>query len=155
MLVLGEVAADSEDGRRRIRGAIADGSGLEKLRAIVGAQGGDPASVDARDRLPTARHEAVLEAPRAGVLAAMDVEAIGRSAMLLGAGRARTDDVIDLAVGYELEVRLGDRIEAGQPLVRVAYNDEARWASARAVLGAAFQLGDAAVEPSPLIRERA
>lgn len=154
MLVLGKVAESIDDGKTRIVRAIKDGRGLERMRRIVAAQGGDPAALDDRARMPVAARSGEVLCARAGIISACDVEAVGRAAMLLGAGRSRSDDVIDLAVGFELEVRLGDRVEAGQPLAKVAYNDADRYASASAALLDAFTIGDKVPAAVPLIRER-
>jgi thymidine phosphorylase len=101
-----------------------------------------------------AAHDGVVLSARAGIVTACDVEAVGRAGMILGAGRARSDDVIDLAVGFELEVRPGDRVEVGQPLARAAYNDAARFEAASRALVDAFTLGDKAPAAIPLVRER-
>src|SRR5262249_41953705 len=42
MLLLGSVATDRSDAERRVRDAIASGAGLDRLRQIIEAQGGDP-----------------------------------------------------------------------------------------------------------------
>ena len=44
--------------------------------------------------------------------------------MLLGAGRARVDSTIDPAVGVILHKKVGDRVEAGEPLCTLLVNDE-------------------------------
>jgi pyrimidine-nucleoside phosphorylase len=154
MLVLGKVAESLDDGRTRILRAIRDGRGLERMRRIVVAQGGDPRALDDRSVMPVAAHDGVVLSARAGIVTACDVEAVGRAGMILGAGRARSDDVIDLAVGFELEVRPGDRVEVGQPLARAAYNDAARFEAASRALVDAFTLGDKAPAAIPLVRER-
>lgn len=142
MLRLGGAADSDEQGADRIRRAIGDGSGLEKLRAIVAAQGGDPASLDRRDALPVATHEATVLAGEAGCVTALDVEGIGTAGMLLGAGRSRQDDVVDLAVELEVLVKVGDRVEAGQPWVRARYNEPGRWANAQQKLERCLRVGD-------------
>jgi pyrimidine-nucleoside phosphorylase len=154
MLLLGQVTRSIDDARTRIQKAIADGSGMEKLARCVEAQGGDPRALESRERLPTAKAETEILSPVSGVITALDVEAIGRAGMILGAGRATSSDPIDLAVGLEMHVRRGDSLAVGQPIARVAYNDEARLAAATPVLLGAVLLGDRAPEPSPLIRER-
>lgn len=154
MLALGQVVDDVAGGRDRMRAAIADGSGLEKLRACVAAQGGDPASLDARDRLPTAAHRTDVGAAGEGYVVRIDTEAVGRAGSLLGAGRAKSDDTIDPAVGFEVHARLGDRLTAGQALATVDYNDEGRLAAAQDVLRGAFTLADAPPEIPPLVLER-
>ena len=60
-----------------------------------------------------------------------DALAIGRAAVRLGAGRSNKEDDVDPAVGFEIMAKVGDRVEAGDPLARVGWNDEARLGSAR------------------------
>ena len=154
MLVLGKVADNLEDGRTRMVRAIKDGRGLEKFRRVVEAQGGDPAALDARENLPMARHQHTVTAPQAGVIVGFDTEAIGRAGMVLGAGRAKTSDAIDPAVGLSMQVRLGDRLEVGQPIAVIDYNDPALLERAQPILLSAGKLGESAPSPLPLVRER-
>ena len=130
--------------------AIADGSALRKFREIVAAQGGDVAAIDDPTRLPTAAHTTPLGADRAGYIAAIDTRAVGIAAGHLGAGRATKDDVIDPAVGLEICVRLGDRVEGGQPLVRMHHNERGLDA-ATGLLRAAYTIGDEVVRAGPLV----
>ena len=51
---------------------------------------------------------------------------IGHATMLLGAGRARVDSPIDPAVGVILHKKVGDPVEAGEPLCTLLVNDESR-----------------------------
>lgn len=154
MLVLGNVAESLDDGRTRIRRAIRDGRGLERLRKIIEGQGGDPRAVEDRAIMPRAQHSFVLRSDREGVVTQLDVEAIGRAGMILGAGRARASDAIDLAVGFEVLVRPGDVLASGQPLVNVAYNDASKLEGMLPTLKGAIIVGERAPTPLPLIRER-
>jgi pyrimidine-nucleoside phosphorylase len=154
MLVLGKVACDLEAGRAQLRGAIADGSGFAKLQACVARQGGDPASVTRREGLPMAPHRAEATFAAGGFVAAIDTEAVGRAGMLLGAGRARSSDTIDPAVGFEFLPRLGAKVEPGQPLAVVDYRDPATFGVAQDVLRGAVTLSDAAPQVPTLILER-
>jgi pyrimidine-nucleoside phosphorylase/thymidine phosphorylase len=155
MLVLGRVAESLEDGKTRIRRAIKDGRGLERFRRLVEAQGGDPSSLDDRQKLPKAAHSEPVSLDRAGWISGFDVEAIGRAAMILGAGRARTQDAIDFGVGLEMKARLGDRLELGQPFARLDWNDRTKAEAAVPILRAAVKLSDEKpASTPPLIRER-
>ena len=148
MLALAGVVPDAADGHARIARALDDGSALEKLRAIVQAQGGDPAVCDRPlEVLPQARRKVDIVAPRAGVIAGIAAEDVGMAALVLGAGRRTKDDAIDPAVGFELACRVGDRVDAGQPLAVMHANHDdgdARVAEARARLLAAITIADAA-----------
>ncbi|MEK7863443.1 MAG: thymidine phosphorylase, partial [Chloroflexota bacterium] len=89
MLVLGRRARDRTSARRRAMAALADGSGLAKLRALVGAQGGDVRMVDDPDRLPRAPQIETLRAVRTGFVAGIAADEIGSASVRIGAGRER------------------------------------------------------------------
>ncbi len=148
------VEADGDAARRRLRGALADGSALERFRAMVEAQGGDPSVVDAPDRLPAAPVRAPIAARAAGTVEAVDAERVGRACLLLGAGRRRTEDPVDLAVGLTDLVKVGDPVEQGGVLAVVHARDEAGLAAATSALDGAFAIGAGPVARPPLVLER-
>jgi pyrimidine-nucleoside phosphorylase len=133
--------------------ALKSGAGLEKFKAIIEAQGGDPRIVDEPDRLPSAAHTEDLCAARDGWLSRIDTTAVGVAAVELGAGRARKEDAIDPGVGLRVHARLGDKISAGQPLLTLHHNGRGV-AEARARLTAAYEIGDAPTAPGPLVIDR-
>jgi pyrimidine-nucleoside phosphorylase len=154
MLVLGKVASGVHEARAMLRRAVEDGAGLAKWRQIIERQGGDPRVVDDESLLPGAKGEAVLEAAAGGHLCTVDTEAVGRAAVELGAGRLRKEDAIDPAVGFTLLKRVGDRVEKGEPLVRIHFNREDKVEPVKARLTASLKLGHVAPEARPLILER-
>jgi len=150
MLVLGGVARDPADGRARIERALGDGSALEVFRKLVAAQGGDPRVCDSPGSvLPRARHRDELALPP-GRITAIDSEALGIAAVLLGAGRRTTDDVIDPAAGLVVDAYLGEVIEAGgPPSVMIQHSlasGDGRLAEARAMIERAFVITETTVE---------
>ena len=155
MLLLARLAPDLAAARRAIEAAIADGRGLAKWRQIVTAQGGDPRTVDEPARLPQAASRIEVAAPSAGVVEAVDGEALGLTAMALGAGRSRVEDRVDPAVGLVLRKKVGDRVERGEPLLTVHRNagGEAQAGVTARVLGA-YRIGPGPAAPPPLILER-
>lgn len=153
MLVLaGE--RDRTAARSRIDDALASGRAMETMLALVERQGGDPRVIDDPSLLPQAEHEFVLEAERAGTVARCDALAIGEAGVRLGAGRATKEDAIDPAVGFEVEAKAGDRVEVGQPLMRVRYNDRSRLDHAMVALQGAWEVSDEAPERHELIMGR-
>jgi thymidine phosphorylase len=83
----------------------------------------------------------------------MDAREIGLAANALGAGRARVGDAVDPAVGFVVLAKLGDRVEAGQPLANVhARTDDAAAAAARR-FRAAVKIADRAAPRRPLVLE--
>jgi len=154
MLVLAGLVADLHAGRARVRQAISDGSGLAKFAEIVAAQGGDAEAVRDPSRLPRAKAQSEVRARNAGVVQAIQCEEVGLAGVELGAGRRKTDDQLDYAVGFTLLKKVGERVEAGEPLVRVHHNGQAALASVEARLERAYQLGEGQPAKRPLIVER-
>jgi thymidine phosphorylase len=146
-------AADPEAGRRDAQRALEHGDGLERFRQFVAAQGGDPRVADDLSLLPQAPVAAEVRAPEHGWLEAVDAEAVGRVAAALGAGRERKDDDIDPAVAVELSAKLGDRVEAGQPIARILARNEEAARSATEGLLAALRWSDQPTKAPPLVHE--
>ncbi len=156
MLVVGEVAAAPDEARARVVEAIHDGRGLRKLREIVDAQGGDARVVDDPDRLPRASRVVDVPAPATGVVEAIDAEAVGLAAMGLGAGRSRIEDAVDPAAGVEVLRKVGDRVEAGEPVARMHVGARPLESpeSTAARLRDALRIGSGPAAPGPLVRGR-
>ena len=96
--------------------ALADGRALDRYRAMIAAQGGDP---DAE--LPRAAVSAVVTAPETGWLRRLDARAVGVAAWRLGAGRARKEDPVSAAAGVLCLAKPGERVEAGAAGARTAH----------------------------------
>jgi pyrimidine-nucleoside phosphorylase len=153
MLVLSGRAGDGDAAERQVRTALERGDGLEKFRAIIAAQGGDPRVIDDYARLPHARHQEPWRAPRAGVVTRLDAELVGRAAVALGAGRDRVDARVDHAVGIDIAAPVGTGVAAGDPVLVLSVNDTARLPSARALVDSAIDIGDEAHAPEALMLE--
>jgi len=116
MLMLADVARDLDEGRSKLVYAVQSGAALEKFRAWVEAQGGDPSVADDLSLLPHAAFTREVVAHEAGWVGHYDAECVGRSAMAMGAGRAHLDDAVDPAAGLVLHAKVGNRVEQGSSL---------------------------------------
>ena len=115
-----------EDAREELAGHWSDGGALERLRAMIAAQGGDAAVCDDPGAvLPSAPVRRLVPAGRGGVVRAVPARPVGELAASLGAGRARKGDPVDPAVGLELAVAVGQAVQPGQPLGVVHARDVA------------------------------
>jgi pyrimidine-nucleoside phosphorylase len=154
MLVLGEKAPNVEAARAELEKVIASGAAEAKLKELVVAQGGDAAAIEDLSRLPRAQHTVAVLAERSGFVTRIDSEAIGLAAMALGAGRERTTDAIDPAVGFFLDRKVGEAVKASEPLVTVHYNDDTCLEEVKRRVLAAYSVGDAAPLARPIVVER-
>src|SRR3954447_10726161 len=147
LLVLAKRESTKEAARKRLDRAIESGAGLEKFREMVAAQGGNldaPRPVAPAQEVTTSRSVDVT---------AYDTEQIGRVIIELGGGRKQLGDKLDLSVGLEMLVRLGNHVESGQPLVRLYAKPDAA-NRVRSDLLAAITISDNRIDPPPLIVER-
>jgi len=150
MLVLAGKAVDLRIAKERVSAALADGSALQRFRALVIAQGGDPAYVDEPERLPKASLIREVASPQSGFLEQIDAREIGLAAAGLGAGRSKKGDRIDHAVGVLVHHKVGDRSEAGEALFTVHANDPGKLEEATARVSAAHRWSSAPIARLPL-----
>jgi pyrimidine-nucleoside phosphorylase len=153
VLVLGQRAKDLVEGRAMAEKSIADGSALEKLRVLVQAQGGDVSYVDDMSKYARAKYVEVVKAPRSGFISQVHARIVGEASVALGAGRAQKGDPIDHAVGFLIHKKVGDKVEAGEPLFEIHANDEEKLVEARASVLSAYGFSDEFVPPFPLFYE--
>jgi pyrimidine-nucleoside phosphorylase len=157
MLHLGGKAPAPEAGAVLSAQLLADGSAYQRFLEMVELQSDDcPAAVAALAN-PSGFHKPtatrVLAAERTGYLAAMDCTKIGWAVQRLGAGRTRPGEPVSAHAGIEMHAKLGDRIEAGQPLVTLFSEDAALLDEPEQMLRETLQLLAEPPTPIPLIRE--
>ena len=132
------------------RKALEGGAALEKFRAFLEAQGGDPRAVEDFSLLPLAE-EHPLRAEREGVVQEVDAYKVGLAVLALGGGRKRKGEPIDHGVGVYLLKKPGDRVERGEALALV-YHRRRGLEEALGHLREAYALGEEA-HPAPLVLE--
>jgi pyrimidine-nucleoside phosphorylase len=154
MLLLAERVQSVDEGETVLARAIADGRGLERFRALVVAQKGDPRFLDAPESLPTAAETTDVQAASAGSLSAIDTEAVGLAAVVLGAGRRVSSDRIDASVGFTMLRAVGDRVDRGESLLRIHHRRGQDVAEVVGRLERAFHLSEAATARAPLFLKR-
>ena len=153
MLVLGKVARDADDGRVRAREAVSSGRALEVLRKLIEAQHGNPRVIEDPSLFARAPIVRAIPAPRAGFVVDVDPLTLGLCGVELGAGRTRTDQAVDPAVGLVLRAIKGDEVAAGAPLVEVHARDEATFSRVATRVAGAFRIDDATATRGPLVLE--
>jgi len=119
MLRMTGLAADEAAARGMIEEALASGAALERFRANVEAQGGDPRVVDDFSLLPAAPVKREIAAPADGWLGGLPARGVGYALVEIGGGRRAKGAPIDHAVGFELLRRPGEEVAAGDPWCRV------------------------------------
>jgi len=136
---------------------LRDGSAMDTWRAMIAAQGGDPAAP-----LPVARETHVVPAPATGVLTRLDALAVGVAAWRLGAGRARKEDPVQAGAGVQLHAKPGEQVVEGRPLLTLHTDEPERFDRAVAALEGAIEVAavdraadrGASYTPTPIVLDR-
>ena len=147
LLLLSEVATSLRAATEQLQQTVASGAAMEKFREMVAAQGGN---LDT-PRLVAPAHLVLAE--QAGVVQSIETQQLGRAVIEMGGGRRQQGDRLDLSVGLKMLVRLGDRVERGEPLVQI-FAPADKVVSAENLVRSAITLGDSSVEPPRLITQR-
>ena len=145
-------APDVQTGIRMLEAKIVSGEGLRTFGDMIEAQGGDRRVVEDTGLLPKAPHKVVLKAERDGYVVKMHTSDIGNAARLLGAGRERKTDVLDLSVGIVMNVRLGDAVKKGDLLATLHVGERSDRIGAYNLLKKSIVIGDEKPEAKPLIQ---
>jgi pyrimidine-nucleoside phosphorylase len=138
LLSLSDLGVDTEEGMKRARAAMSDGSATLAYERWIRAQGGDP-DLSLLPTAPVVRHAV---APRAGVVSRLGALAVAIAALELGAGRRTKEDAVDHAVGVVCRAKRGDAVAAGDVLAEIHARDEASAERAEAAVLAAYEIGD-------------
>ncbi len=150
MLVLSQVDETLEAARSRLQGILSSGKAFECFRRNVEAQGGDPRVCDnPAGFLPLVKESFKVESPRSGFITKVNTAQIGHAIAAIGGGRVRIEDSIDPSVGFVADVKIGNRVNAGEALGTVFCKDEAKAREAVESVQAAYTIGDQPLSELP------
>lgn len=153
MLVLGNLAEDEATARKMLIEKIKDGSGLKKLQDMIRLQGGDASylTVENMKKLVAVKQHIDVKSEFDGYITKMDAQKIGNAAQMLGAGRAKKEDVIDPAVGMVMKVRCGACIQKGDVLCTLYVNDDRNVSDVIKMMHEAITIEQEPKEINPMI----
>ena len=145
------VVSTVEAGVRHLEEKIRSGEGLRKFAEMIAAQGGDPRVTEDTALLPHAPKRIELRADKDGWLGSIVTSDVGNAAKLLGAGRERKTDELDLSVGLIMKKRVGDRLRRGDVIAELHVGEKSDSVGAYNLLKGAIAISDAPVPKPRLI----
>ena len=151
MLCAAGVTANMTEADEKLRAALDSGAGLNKFAEMIEAQGGDPRVTEDVNLLPQAPIKRVVTADHSGIVTSMNTRQLGLIALRLGAGRRTKEDVIDPSVGFIMHVRLGDRVNLGDPLAEIHTRSEVEYRHAESAIRDTIKITESEPAPHPLI----
>ncbi len=149
-----EITSSYEEAYKLVKSAIDQGLGLEKLRAMIKYQNGNPLVIDDYSLLNIAQNtiDVIYEGQEKLYIKSVDALLIGEAAMKLGAGRVTKDDAIDLGVGIVLNKKVGDIVAPGESLAKI-YTNGQNTNLAKEMVYSAYTLTKDVVTKMPIIIE--
>jgi len=142
MVLLSGLASDEKEAEDMLKASIADGRALDQLARFVKAQGGDESYVYDPSKFENAAFTKVLTADKDGFVESIVCDEAGLASMMLGGGREKKDDIIDLSVGIVFEKKKGDAVKKGDSIAVMHYNDETKIDAAFERLSNAVKIGE-------------
>ena len=153
MLLLGGITDSMTSAETMINEALASGKALAKFRENVEVQGGDPSVCDDPESLidPTLKR-IPFGAATSGYVAEVNTFAVGRAICDIGGGRIKAEDGVDHAVGLECTVKIGDKVEIGDPLGIIYCRTQNQADSISEILQSAYKITEEIPDIPKLIR---
>jgi len=144
------------EGMKMLDDLIASGKALDKFRQIITAQGGDARVIDDYSLMPTAKYKLDVLVPGNGKkwIEHWDGKVVAEACKLMGAGRAKKDDAINLAVGVVLKGKIGHMVEGGQSVATVHADSEELGRKAVAIVSQGITYSDNPVPIPAVIKAR-
>lgn len=123
-LVLSQTEKITKVPQDQLLAKIQSGQVLEKFETIVSRQGGDPRQLFSLADVHRASVIREVRSEAAGIVTAFDAGMVGQSALELGAGRSRSSDPVDFAVGFDQLIKTDVYIERGDLIARIHAQSE-------------------------------
>ncbi|MDD4975375.1 MAG: thymidine phosphorylase [Bacteriovorax sp.] len=123
MVYLAGLSKSHKDGIAKAQAALDSGAALEKFRELIVHQGGDDRVIDDYTLLPQTKSTCEVKALKNGFVTKINCKALGMHCVRLGGGRQKTSDVIDFAVGFIMNKKIGDKVKKGEVLVTIHCHD--------------------------------
>lgn len=143
----------SDEADAAARRAISSGAAFEKLTRMVAYQGGDVSYLEHPERFSKAPFVKEIRAPESGYLTLMDAQTVGRTCVLLGAGREKKDAPIDYTAGVVLLAERGNLLRRGDPIALLCTSDADRLTAAAETFSSALAWSAEKPGLSPVVLE--
>ncbi len=153
MLMMAGAVQDAKEAEEKLKNTISDGSAYEKFCCFIEAQGGHRSDVEHIDALQKVSFVQKVKSTNEGYLSHINAERIGHASMVLGGGRAKKEDDIDLSVGVRLLKKVADPVKSGEEIAVIYGNDEEKVRLAEKEILESCEFSDSCPEKIPMVLE--
>ena len=154
LLVSSGIVASESMARERLTDSLSSGKAAEIFGKMVGALGGPNDFIERADEyLPKAQKIGDFPSPSGGYLQSVNGRILGQAVIELGGGRKQADDALDLSVGLDHFVRIGEQVSLGDSLLRIHASCDRDLERVKTLLSDAFEFSEIPIESKPLVIE--
>ena len=143
-----------EECKKMVHEVVSNGKALERLIAMVEAQGGDSSVIKDTEKFDKAPYSFEVKADSDGYISKMDTEAIGIASSMLGAGRETKESTIDFSAGIILRKKTGDKVEKGEVIATMYASKEDLFKASDDKYRSAITISSSKPKTEPLIFAR-
>lgn len=142
---------DKNSARKLCEDALSSGKAFGKFKEWISAQGGNSQWVENPDLFPVAKFSKDILSQKDGYISGTDAESIGIASVMLGAGREKKDDTIDMSAGIIMHKKTGDFVKKGDSIATLYTCNEGSFPSAEKTLLQGIELSPDCPPAQPLV----
>ena len=151
MIKLAGMGNNIEENKEKIITAIDSGSALAKFKEMVSNQGGDITYIDDLEKFEKAKYSEDIVLNKEGYISRINAELIGEISGILGAGRIKKEDSIDMTAGLIFNKKVGDYINKEERIVTLYSNNKDKIEKAKDIIKDAIEISNNRCEKIPMI----
>lgn len=151
MVMLGGKANSIEEGVAKCKETIKSGAAYKKFLQMVERQAGDISFIEDLNKYPPSKFSVEIKSDSAGYVESIDALEVGFVGIMVGAGRMKVDDVIDMKSGILFNKKVGDKVSANETLAVIYADDKTKLDAAAQRLQASIKIGEKIPTLPPLI----
>lgn len=153
MIQLAGKGNDLEENKVQLLKNIENGKAYQKFIELVQKQGGDITYIENLNQLPKAKQIEPIYSQKDGYIQQINSKEIGKLTGILGAGREKKEDIIDVSVGIVLAKKVAEQVKKGDVLAYVHANDKGKLIEAKEKLEKIIKISTKPVEKEETILE--
>jgi pyrimidine-nucleoside phosphorylase len=150
-LTKAKVSKNVEEARKLLEENLDNGKALKKFEDLIIAQQGDPSVLQDYAKFPQAKIKKEFTALEGGYISKCDALSVATACKVLGAGRDKKDEPINMAVGVVVRKKVSDEVQKGDVLAEIYADDEAKLEQSLTYLKAAYEISSHKVPKPELI----
>ena len=154
ILVTAGIFSNENTAKEILSQSLSSGKAAEIFGRMVSALGGPNDFLDKSNKyIPVAANIVDFLSPISGYLESVNGRVLGQAIIELGGGRKQAIDMLDHSVGLDQFLQIGEKVEQGDPLLRIHSSNYRDMERAKNLLLEAFKFSKNPVASKPLILE--